>query len=201
MAASGCSWPHPILLAEANLAALEYCNIRHIVVDEAHCVSEWGETFRPAYLQVGSLIRRLGVRMVSAFTATASPEVTERIRAHLFQDGEVRLVGRMRTDPESPIPSSLSCASAGRCSDWSRQRSLRSWSSAGRGVTPRWRAAVRGGAALNAGSSSTMQDSPARSVPSWRAGSSLPGTACCLPPVRMEMLLKHFIKPVLALAP
>jgi len=84
---------------EANLAALEHCDICHIVVDEAHCVSEWGDTFRPAYLQLGSLIRRLGVRMVSAFTATASPEVIERIRTHLFQDGEVRLVGENADRP------------------------------------------------------------------------------------------------------
>jgi ATP-dependent DNA helicase RecQ len=86
-------------LVEANLAALRSCGIRHVVVDEAHCISEWGDTFRPAYLQVGSLVRALGVRMVSAFTATASPSVIERIRTLLFEDGEARLVGENADRP------------------------------------------------------------------------------------------------------
>ena len=86
-------------LAPANLAALASCRIHHIVVDEAHCISEWGQTFRPAYLSVGSLVQRLGVRMVSAFTATASPEVTECIRAQLYGDGEVRVVGENADRP------------------------------------------------------------------------------------------------------
>jgi ATP-dependent DNA helicase RecQ len=79
-------------LAEENLAALKTCGIRHVVVDEAHCISEWGDTFRPAYLQVGFLVRSLSVKMVSAFTATASEAVTDRIRTLLFGDLDVRLV-------------------------------------------------------------------------------------------------------------
>ena len=79
-------------LAEANLAALGSCGIRHVVVDEAHCIAEWGDTFRPAYLQLGSLVRSLGVRMISAFTATASPSVIERIKALVFDGQEARVV-------------------------------------------------------------------------------------------------------------
>ena len=86
-------------LAPANLPALASCRIDHVVVDEAHCISEWGLSFRPAYLEVGSLVRRLGVRMVSAFTATASPEVTECIRAQLYGDGDVRVVGENADRP------------------------------------------------------------------------------------------------------
>ena len=67
-------------LAEPNTAELARCAFSHLVVDEAHCVSEWGESFRPAYLEVGELARRLGITMVSAFTATASAEVLGRIR-------------------------------------------------------------------------------------------------------------------------
>jgi ATP-dependent DNA helicase RecQ len=63
-----------------------------MVVDEAHCVSEWGESFRPAYREVGTLARRIGVTMISAFTATASQAVIDRIRTLLFNDVEVRLV-------------------------------------------------------------------------------------------------------------
>ena len=86
-------------LAATHLAALRACGVQHLVVDEAHCISEWGDTFRPAYLRVGELARGLGVRMVSAFTATASREVLARIRAELFPEGEVRLVGQAADRP------------------------------------------------------------------------------------------------------
>jgi ATP-dependent DNA helicase RecQ len=86
-------------LAESNLAALRTCGFHHVVVDEAHCIAEWGDTFRPSYLQLGSIVRALGVRMVSAFTATASPEVVEKIRRLLFPDGEARIVGENADRP------------------------------------------------------------------------------------------------------
>jgi len=79
-------------MAEPNLSALRSCGFAHMVVDEAHCVSEWGESFRPAYRDVGTLASRLGVKMVSAFTATASRAVIARIKTLLFDDAEVRLV-------------------------------------------------------------------------------------------------------------
>jgi ATP-dependent DNA helicase RecQ len=79
-------------LAPGNLSSLASMRIDHVVVDEAHCIAEWGRSFRPAYLQLGALVRRLGVRMVSAFTATASPDVTECIRHQLYDDGDVRIV-------------------------------------------------------------------------------------------------------------
>jgi ATP-dependent DNA helicase RecQ len=79
-------------LAEPNLSALRACAIDHLVVDEAHCVSEWGESFRPAYREVGGLVRELGVRVVSAFTATASPPVIERITTLVFDGRDVRIV-------------------------------------------------------------------------------------------------------------
>jgi ATP-dependent DNA helicase RecQ len=79
-------------LTPRNLEALRRCRVAHLVVDEAHCLSEWGESFRPSYLEVGSLARALGAPQVSAFTATASPSVLGRIREILFADAEVTIV-------------------------------------------------------------------------------------------------------------
>ena len=86
-------------LAESNLRALRGCRVAHLVVDEAHCLSEWGDTFRPAYLQAGTLARALGAPLVSAFTATASPAVLDRIRQILFPDADVRVVAAASDRP------------------------------------------------------------------------------------------------------
>ncbi len=53
------------------------------VVDEAHCVSEWGHDFRPDYLRLASVISELGHPPVMACTATATPKVAEEIVARL----------------------------------------------------------------------------------------------------------------------
>ncbi|HEY9726708.1 MAG TPA: ATP-dependent DNA helicase RecQ [Chroococcales cyanobacterium] len=54
------------------------------VVDEAHCISEWGHDFRPDYLRLGAVIEALGHPRVLALTATAAPtvrqEIVERLR-------------------------------------------------------------------------------------------------------------------------
>jgi ATP-dependent DNA helicase RecQ len=53
------------------------------VVDEAHCVSEWGHDFRPEYLDLARAIDALGRPPVLALTATATPDVVADIRSHL----------------------------------------------------------------------------------------------------------------------
>ncbi|MEH1125837.1 RecQ family ATP-dependent DNA helicase [Micromonospora sp. CPCC 206061] len=54
-----------------------------VAVDEAHCISAWGNDFRPDYLALGHLIRGLGRPPIAALTATASPPVRDDIIGHL----------------------------------------------------------------------------------------------------------------------
>ncbi len=71
------------LASEEYRAPLRERPIDMVVVDEAHCVSQWGHDFRPAYLQIQNAIRALGRPPVLALTPTATREVTEDILAHL----------------------------------------------------------------------------------------------------------------------
>ena len=61
-------------------------NVNYIVVDEAHCISQWGYDFRPDYLQIGRL-REIVDAPVIALTATATPQVADDIMERLgFQE-------------------------------------------------------------------------------------------------------------------
>lgn len=61
---------------------LQEMDISYIVVDEAHCISQWGYDFRPDYLQIGK-IREMVDAPVIALTATATPRVAEDIMERL----------------------------------------------------------------------------------------------------------------------
>ena len=71
------------LASTAMQSALHRYNVVSLVVDEAHCVSQWGHDFRPDYLRIGELRRRLGVPL-AAFTATADEETRQEIIERLF---------------------------------------------------------------------------------------------------------------------
>ena len=80
-----------VLSAGSLIDKIAACNISHLAIDEAHCVSEWGDSFRPSYLNLTDIIKKLRPPAVSAFTATASPPVLKRIAEILFE-GRAHLV-------------------------------------------------------------------------------------------------------------
>jgi ATP-dependent DNA helicase RecQ len=71
---------------EGFLRLLQSIRVPLFVVDEAHCISQWGHDFRPAYLALGGVIGRLGHPTVLALTATATPSVREDILHQLGID-------------------------------------------------------------------------------------------------------------------
>ncbi len=79
-----------IYVAPERLETWEFLNfasrvaVSMVTVDEAHCISQWGQDFRPSYLKIVSFIRQLPQRpVVSAFTATATETVKNDICAVL----------------------------------------------------------------------------------------------------------------------
>ncbi len=57
------------------IAALRETEVDLFVIDEAHCLSEWGHDFRPAFLALGAAVKALGSPPVLALTATATERV------------------------------------------------------------------------------------------------------------------------------
>ena len=103
-------------------------NVGLFVVDEAHCVSQWGHDFRPEYYKLGEIAKRLEARSILAATATATPRVSVDIINRLGLDDPVRIAHRVRA--AEPLlrrrrrsraiapasgPSRRSCRSPTRC--------------------------------------------------------------------------------------
>jgi ATP-dependent DNA helicase RecQ len=74
----------PERLAQPDfLAVLKRIAIDLFVVDEAHCISQWGHDFRPAYIDMAAALAALGRPTVLALTATATEDVVDDIRKQL----------------------------------------------------------------------------------------------------------------------
>ncbi len=81
------------------LSRLKQLHIALLVVDEVHTVTQWGETFRPSYLELSQTIKELKPNQIVAFTATASPRIINRI-THILFDG--KLPYTVHGDPDRP---------------------------------------------------------------------------------------------------
>ena len=68
---------------ESFVQTLKKGKIDLFVIDEAHCISQWGHDFRPAFLGLGKALHALGDPPLLALTATATPEVVDDIRKQL----------------------------------------------------------------------------------------------------------------------
>ena len=77
-----------------TVAKLKEAEPSLFVIDEAHCISEWGHDFRPDYLSLGNVIEELGHPTVLALTATAAPEVrTEIVERLKMRDPKIFVRG------------------------------------------------------------------------------------------------------------
>jgi ATP-dependent DNA helicase RecQ len=83
----------PEMLSVPNvLSAIRNLQIGLFVVDEAHCISQWGYDFRPDYLKLGFIRKKLGNPLTLALTATATSEVREDIKKRLNMEGAIEII-------------------------------------------------------------------------------------------------------------
>ncbi len=78
---------------------LKKLNPSFLFIDEAHCISQWGHNFRPSYTRIKEFIDYIGIKKVSAFTATATPEVIKDITEQLgFTESKIIVKGFERSN-------------------------------------------------------------------------------------------------------
>ncbi|MBV6683644.1 ATP-dependent DNA helicase [Bacillus sp. JRC01] len=81
-----------MMKSEAFRTAASRIRVGLFVIDEAHCISQWGPDFRPDYLDLGEARERLGMPVTLALTATATRTVRDDIREVLRMEGAAELV-------------------------------------------------------------------------------------------------------------
>lgn len=106
--------PERAVLPE-TIALLAKCRLRNVVIDEAHCISQWGQDFRPAYAAFAGLRTVFPNAPIQCFTATATPRVRDEIIATLglrgpavvlvgdFDRPNLHLAVRPRVHPDAQI--------------------------------------------------------------------------------------------------
>ena len=80
------------LLSKNILNYLKNKNIKHIAIDEAHTIHNWGKSFRPKLLEIRKIIKNFDNPIVSAFTATASESVISEISNIIFNSTKVNKI-------------------------------------------------------------------------------------------------------------
>ncbi|MDA3939837.1 MAG: DEAD/DEAH box helicase [Spirochaetia bacterium] len=95
---------NPETILQANvISRLQNIAVSHIVIDEAHTVSEWGDSFRPVYLDLNKLTCAFedldNQPVVTAFTATASEKILVRVREIVFPGKSPSLIA---ANPDRP---------------------------------------------------------------------------------------------------
>ncbi|MCF7952945.1 MAG: RecQ family ATP-dependent DNA helicase [Spirochaetales bacterium] len=90
------------LKQEKILNRIQELPLAHMVIDETHTVSEWGDTFRPSYLELTDIQRKLKVPQVTAFTATASPKIIQRVTEIIFPEIRPEELNIIKANPDRP---------------------------------------------------------------------------------------------------
>ncbi|RTR05406.1 RecQ family ATP-dependent DNA helicase [Halomonas nitroreducens] len=94
-----------------------------MVVDEAHCISEWGHNFRPDYLKLPDVRRELGIPQVLLLTATATPRVIDDMRARFgIAAADVTATGFYRPNLDLQVAPVAAEQRPRRLVDWLRPR-------------------------------------------------------------------------------
>ena len=100
--------------SNAFVRQLEEVPLSLFVVDEAHCISQWGYDFRPDYARLGGVIERLRPRHAAAFTATATEAVRHDIVRNLgFEDPAILVSGFDRPNLELAVHEATRAAKSG----------------------------------------------------------------------------------------
>lgn len=107
------------LANERFLGTLRSVSISLLVIDEAHCISEWGHNFRPDYLKLAKLAHTLKVERVLALTATATPAVARDIATSFdLAPGDVVHTGFHRPN----LTLRIAAGAADQALDWLHRR-------------------------------------------------------------------------------
>lgn len=77
---------------EVFMSCMRRCPPDMVVVDEAHCISQWGDSFRTSYLRIGNFIQAVKPKVILSLTATATAEVENDIRSVLGMQKARRVI-------------------------------------------------------------------------------------------------------------